>query len=316
MPHPFDPGYFEEPFLTLVEEYPEADVYPSGQFRVEWGPIFHRGRLDGSARVLVIGQDPAQHETIVRRILVGEAGRRVQGFLAKLGITRSYVLVNTFLYSVYGSVKASTRRDPRLDRVPQPLARRAARRHTGRGRPVAGHRRRRGVAVLEGHPHRGRRPPSPTRRSPTRPSRRARRRATRRSSRRPRRSCSRTGTRDCRSSRPRSRTPTRPGPSCSTARPGPKATGFRCRRSTSRPVFRRGCASTTAGRSARARTTSRSAATSRSRSRRESSREARPHVVPAHGRRHPASARRRPRRRRKAPSTRSRVRSRRWPDAS
>jgi len=114
MPHPFDPGYFEEPFLTLVEEYPEADVYPPGQFRVEWGPVFHRGRLDGSARLLVIGQDPAQHETIVRRILVGEAGRRLQGLLAKLGITNSYVLVNTFLYSVYGNVKASTRRDPRL----------------------------------------------------------------------------------------------------------------------------------------------------------------------------------------------------------
>ena len=114
MPHPFDPGFFQEPFLTLVEEYPEADVYPPGQFRVEWGPVFHRGRLDGSARVLVIGQDPAQHETIVRRILVGEAGRRLQGFLARLGVTRSYVLVNTFLYSVYGSVKASTRKDPRL----------------------------------------------------------------------------------------------------------------------------------------------------------------------------------------------------------
>jgi hypothetical protein len=64
--------------------------------------------------VLVIGQDPAQHETIVRRILVGEAGRRLQGFLAKLGITRSYVLVNTYLYSVYGSVKASASKDPRL----------------------------------------------------------------------------------------------------------------------------------------------------------------------------------------------------------
>jgi hypothetical protein len=48
-----------------VLEYPEADVYPTDQFRIEWGPIFHRGRLDGSARVLVIGQDPAQHETIV-----------------------------------------------------------------------------------------------------------------------------------------------------------------------------------------------------------------------------------------------------------
>jgi hypothetical protein len=91
-----------------------VDVYPSSQFRVEWGPIFHRGRLDGSARVLIIGQDPAQHETIVRRVLVGEAGRRVQGLLAKLGIVRSYVFVNTYLYSVYGSVRAATRRNPAL----------------------------------------------------------------------------------------------------------------------------------------------------------------------------------------------------------
>jgi hypothetical protein len=114
MPHPFDPGYGQDPFRTLAAEYPAADVYPPDQFRVEWGPVFHRGRLDGSARVLVLGQDPAQHETIVRRILVGEAGRRVQGLLAKLGITQSYVLVNTFLYSVYGIVKAGTRKDPRL----------------------------------------------------------------------------------------------------------------------------------------------------------------------------------------------------------
>jgi uracil-DNA glycosylase len=114
MPHPFDPGYVAEPYLTLCADYPEADVYPPGQFRVEWGPIFHRGRLDGSARVLVIGQDPAQHETVVRRILVGEAGRRVQGFLAKLGITRSYVFINAYLYSVYGSVKAKTRKNAQL----------------------------------------------------------------------------------------------------------------------------------------------------------------------------------------------------------
>jgi hypothetical protein len=64
--------------------------------------------------VLVIGQDPAQHETVVRRILVGEAGRRVQGLLAKLGIVRSYVYINAYLYSVYGSVKAKTRRTPGL----------------------------------------------------------------------------------------------------------------------------------------------------------------------------------------------------------
>lgn len=114
MTHSFDPGYGEEPFKGLCERYPDESVYPPGQFRLEWGPIFHRGRLDGSARVLVIGQDPAQHETIVRRILVGEAGRRVQGFLAKLGITRSYVFINAYLYSVYGSVKAKTRKNPAL----------------------------------------------------------------------------------------------------------------------------------------------------------------------------------------------------------
>src|SRR5438309_5724873 len=114
MPHPFDPGAANDPFRTLCINYPEADVYVSSQFRVEWGPIFHRGRLDGSARILVLGQDPAQHETIVRRVMVGEAGRRIQGFLAKLGITQSYVIINTFLYSVFGTVKTATRRDPRL----------------------------------------------------------------------------------------------------------------------------------------------------------------------------------------------------------
>src|ERR687889_1757315 len=95
----FDPGYGAEPFRTLVESAPGAEAYPPDAFRLEWGPIFHRGRLDGSARVLVIGQDPAAHEAIARRILVGEAGQRAQGLLARLGIDRSYVFVNTFLYS-------------------------------------------------------------------------------------------------------------------------------------------------------------------------------------------------------------------------
>lgn len=114
MSHDFDPGYGKEPFRELCLAYPDADIYPSAQFRVEWGPVFHRGRLDGSARLLVVGQDPAQHESIVRRILVGEAGRRVQGLIAKLGLTRSYVCINTYLYSVYGSVKAAVRRGSEL----------------------------------------------------------------------------------------------------------------------------------------------------------------------------------------------------------
>ena len=99
MSHPFDPGPLGR-FAALASDYPGLDVYPAEDFRVEWGPIFHRGRLDGSARVLGLGQDPGQHESIARRILVGEAGQRVQGFLAKLGIERSYAMVNAFLYSV------------------------------------------------------------------------------------------------------------------------------------------------------------------------------------------------------------------------
>jgi len=102
MPTLFDPGYGDEPFRTLVRDVPDSTVFPSKDFRTEWGPVFHRGRLDRTARLLVIGQDPAQHEIIVRRTLVGGAGHRIQGFLAKLGLTRSYVMVNTFVYSVYG----------------------------------------------------------------------------------------------------------------------------------------------------------------------------------------------------------------------
>jgi uracil-DNA glycosylase len=105
-----DRGYVDEPFATLVVEYPGVDVYPARDFRVEWGPVFHRGRLDGSAKVLVIGQDPGQHENVVRRALVGQAGQRLQGFLARLGIVHSYVMINVFLYSVYGQPAANRHR--------------------------------------------------------------------------------------------------------------------------------------------------------------------------------------------------------------
>lgn len=111
MPRAFDPGYGSEPWRTLVSEAPGKQAYPAADFRLEWGPVFHRGRLDGSAKLLIIGQDPAQHETILRRILVGEAGHRIQGFLAKLGIDRSYVLVNTFLYSVFGQGRGEKHRN-------------------------------------------------------------------------------------------------------------------------------------------------------------------------------------------------------------
>jgi hypothetical protein len=54
-----DPGPIRDPFRTLATTYPDISAYPMSDFRVEWGPIFYRGRLDGTARLLCIGQDPA-----------------------------------------------------------------------------------------------------------------------------------------------------------------------------------------------------------------------------------------------------------------
>lgn len=68
----------------------------------DFGPVFYRGRLDGSARVLCIASDPGPTECLpfVRRCLVGDAGQRVQGFLNKIGLSRSYVLVNANTYAL------------------------------------------------------------------------------------------------------------------------------------------------------------------------------------------------------------------------
>ncbi|MCW2760446.1 MAG: hypothetical protein JWR85_647 [Marmoricola sp.] len=70
-------------------------------FWYDWGPVFYRGRLTGKARFLGIASDPGPTERVVGRTLVGDAGQRVQGFLDKLGLTRSYVLVNAFPVAVH-----------------------------------------------------------------------------------------------------------------------------------------------------------------------------------------------------------------------
>jgi hypothetical protein len=76
--------------------------HPAGRFRLDFGPVYYRGRLDGSARVLVVGQDPSTNEILAHRILVGTSGQRVQNLLARAGITRSYIMLNAFLFSVFG----------------------------------------------------------------------------------------------------------------------------------------------------------------------------------------------------------------------
>lgn len=72
-------------------------------FWTDWGPIFYRGRLDGSAKVLCIASDPGPTERVAMRTLVGDAGQRVQGFLAKVGLSRSYLCANAFAYALHPS---------------------------------------------------------------------------------------------------------------------------------------------------------------------------------------------------------------------
>lgn len=103
----FDPG----PTGAFATHWDNRPSYSSvkARFRMNWGPIYYRGRLDGSAKVIIIGQDPAADENVARRILVGSAGQRVQGFLRKLGINKSYVMVNTFLYGLKGQIDAEAK---------------------------------------------------------------------------------------------------------------------------------------------------------------------------------------------------------------
>lgn len=85
----------------------------TADFWFDWGPVFYRGRLDGSARLLCLASDPGPTERIAGRALVGNAGQRVQGFLAKLGLTRSYVCLNAWAYAVHPSRASAVR--ARLD---------------------------------------------------------------------------------------------------------------------------------------------------------------------------------------------------------
>jgi len=114
----FDPG----PPATWAQRFAEAplDAYlvRPDLFRVDFGPVYYRGRLDGTARLLVVGQDPSVNEILAQRTFVGQSGQRLQGLLAKLGVTRSYLMLNTFLYSIFGQFggdnAALSRQDPIL----------------------------------------------------------------------------------------------------------------------------------------------------------------------------------------------------------
>lgn len=114
---PYDPGpppVWHAAFAaTPVETYL---AHPDG-FRLDFGPVHYRGRLDGTARVLVVGQDPSVNEQLAHRAFVGRSGQRLQGLLAKAGITRSYLMLNTFAFCIFGQFTGTTRTLSRTDPI-------------------------------------------------------------------------------------------------------------------------------------------------------------------------------------------------------
>jgi uracil-DNA glycosylase len=85
-------------------------------FRWHHGPMFFRGRLDGSAKVVVVGQEGAQDESLSHRSFTGGTGARMQHLLRHLGLDRSYLFLNSFVYPIFGQYTDDLRplaQDPR-----------------------------------------------------------------------------------------------------------------------------------------------------------------------------------------------------------
>ena len=80
------------------------------KFRWHFGPMFYRGRLtDNDVKVLVIGQEGAQDESLTHRSFTGGTGARMQHFLKHIGITESYLFLNTFVYPIFGQYSSAAK---------------------------------------------------------------------------------------------------------------------------------------------------------------------------------------------------------------
>ncbi len=115
-PWEHDPGPpLNRRWLSLFAQTPNyrglgKAVLGREQFRWHFGPMFYRGRLtDGDVKVLVIGQEGAQDESLAHRSFIGGTGSRMQHVLNHLGITRSYLFMNTFVYPIFGQYNQALR---------------------------------------------------------------------------------------------------------------------------------------------------------------------------------------------------------------
>jgi uracil-DNA glycosylase len=110
-PWEYDPGAPKDSkWPDLFAETPnyrafgEAIIGGKGEkFRWMMGPMWYRGRLaPRQVKVFVIGQEGAQDENVSNRSFTGSTGTRMQKFLNYLGIDRSYLFMNTFVYTITG----------------------------------------------------------------------------------------------------------------------------------------------------------------------------------------------------------------------
>ena len=83
----------------------QAGIKDDGKEKFRWvvGPMWYRGRLTpNSVKVFVIGQEGAQDENVSNRTFTGSTGTKMQSFINAFGIDRSYLFMNTFIYTITG----------------------------------------------------------------------------------------------------------------------------------------------------------------------------------------------------------------------
>ncbi|MEK6627412.1 MAG: hypothetical protein AABY53_02205 [Bdellovibrionota bacterium] len=86
------------------------------KFRWEMGPMWYRGRLGkNQVKVFVVGQEGAQDENVSNRAFTGSTGTKTQKFLNHIGIFRSYLFMNTFVYTINGQLDG----DPKFNFLEQ-----------------------------------------------------------------------------------------------------------------------------------------------------------------------------------------------------
>ncbi len=99
------PNYRAYGKAVYVAAAAAAKIKDDGQEKFRWkvGPMWYRGRLaPNSVKVFVIGQEGAQDENTSNRTFTGSTGTKMQNFINYFGIDRSYLFMNTFIYTITG----------------------------------------------------------------------------------------------------------------------------------------------------------------------------------------------------------------------